>query len=149
MICAQKSLQRSAFMKTVFSMMEINGKPLIPIAKCVPAKSMYLPTLFFSISNQFFLKVQIPKLEIYLFSIILFRGTTQCQPILCPTLSCANPVTPPGECCPTCSDTQQNSYCEYEGDERKHLAGTTWHPYIPPVGFYECVICSCPVSKLI
>ena len=75
-------------------------------------------------------------------------GTTECNQILCPTPSCANPIIPEGECCSTCSDIQPNgsSYCEYEGDGRKHLAGTTWHPYIPPWGFMRCAICTCPVS---
>ena len=76
---------------------------------------------------------------------IKFRGTVKCQSILCPATNCANPITPPGECCPTCSATQLNSYCEYEGDRRKHPAGTTWHPYIPPWGFSKCTICTCKV----
>ena len=72
----------------------------------------------------------------------------ECQSILCPGTTCANPVTPPGECCPTCADTLVNSYCEYEGDGRKHPAGTTWHPYIPPWGFSKCTICTCKVAIL-
>ena len=72
----------------------------------------------------------------------------ECQSILCPDTTCANPVTPPGECCPTCADTLVNSYCEYEGDGRKHPAGTTWHPYIPPWGFSKCTICTCKVTIL-
>lgn len=27
-----------------------------------------------------------------------------------------------------------------------HLAGSSWHPYLPPVGFDTCAVCSCDVS---
>ncbi len=34
-----------------------------------------------------------------------------CQPERCPEPLCANPITPPGECCPSCKD----SLCMFEG----------------------------------
>lgn len=27
-----------------------------------------------------------------------------------------------------------------------HLPGASWHPYLPPVGFDTCAVCTCDVS---
>lgn len=27
-----------------------------------------------------------------------------------------------------------------------HLAGSSWHPYLPPAGFDTCAVCTCDVS---
>ena len=27
-----------------------------------------------------------------------------------------------------------------------HLAGSSWHPYLPPSGFDTCALCTCDVS---
>ncbi|XP_073706315.1 kielin/chordin-like protein [Garra rufa] len=29
-------------------------------------------------------------------------GSVRCRPVTCPTVSCHNPITPPGQCCPQC-----------------------------------------------
>lgn len=29
-----------------------------------------------------------------------------------------------------------------------HLAGSSWHPYLPPNGFDTCALCTCDVSIL-
>lgn len=28
-----------------------------------------------------------------------------------------------------------------------HLPGASWHPYLPPVGFDTCAVCTCDVSS--
>ncbi|CAN8016245.1 unnamed protein product, partial [Ixodes persulcatus] len=85
------------------------------------------------------------------------RGRLVCDPVVCPVVQCANPVTLPGECCPTCQDETGGlnaSYapsgearsphgCFLEGDKKFHLAGSKWHPYIPPFGFSRCAVCTC------
>ncbi len=60
-----------------------------------------------------------------------------CSLVLCARPLCANPVTPPGECCPSCDD----SNCKFEGcvnfnDE----FGTEWRPN-------PCKICRCDVEN--
>ncbi|KAH0617225.1 hypothetical protein JD844_029085 [Phrynosoma platyrhinos] len=37
-------------------------------------------------------------------------GTVTCLPLPCPPISCKNPITPPGQCCPKCTGT-----CRYHG----------------------------------
>lgn len=84
------------------------------------------------------------------------RGSVQCDSILCPATSCSNPVIPEGECCATCPDhgnssstsSSQQQGCYLNGDKQFHLAGSKWHPYIPPWGFSRCTICSCPPDTL-
>uniref|UniRef100_A0A147BGT3 Putative chordin n=3 Tax=Ixodes ricinus TaxID=34613 RepID=A0A147BGT3_IXORI len=85
------------------------------------------------------------------------RGRLVCDPVVCPVVQCANPVTLPGECCPTCQDETGGlnaSYapsgearsphgCFLEGDKKFHMAGSKWHPYIPPFGFSRCAVCTC------
>ena len=39
--------------------------------------------------------------------------------------------------------------CYFEGDKRVHLAGTKWHPYLPPFGFDLCSTCTCLVNSLV
>ena len=36
--------------------------------------------------------------------------------------------------------------CWFEGDKQFHLAGSKWHPYIPPWGFSRCALCTCLVN---
>lgn len=88
------------------------------------------------------------------------RGRLVCDPVVCPAVQCPNPVTLPGECCPTCQDesgglnatfapgeAHSPHGCFLEGDKKFHLAGSKWHPYIPPFGFSRCAVCTCqPVS---
>uniref|UniRef100_T1K4R0 VWFC domain-containing protein n=1 Tax=Tetranychus urticae TaxID=32264 RepID=T1K4R0_TETUR len=33
--------------------------------------------------------------------------------------------------------------CFFDGDQKFHLAGSQWHPYIPPFGFDRCSVCTC------
>lgn len=33
------------------------------------------------------------------------------------------------------------------GDQH-HMAGTSWHPYLPPNGFDTCTVCTCNASTL-
>ena len=49
------------------------------------------------------------KLFILCFSLLLISGAkivqttlVQCTPVVCPTLSCANPIRLEGECCDKC-----------------------------------------------
>lgn len=88
------------------------------------------------------------------------RGRLVCDPVVCPAVQCPNPVTLPGECCPTCQDesgglnatfapgeAHSPHGCFLEGDKKFHLAGSKWHPYIPPFGFSRCAVCTCqPIS---
>ncbi|CAN7986206.1 unnamed protein product, partial [Ixodes hexagonus] len=90
------------------------------------------------------------------------RGRLVCDPVVCPVVQCPNPVTLPGECCPTCQDETGGlnaSYppsgearsphgCFLEGDKKFHLAGSKWHPYIPPFGFSRCAVCTCQPTSL-
>ncbi|KAH9376980.1 hypothetical protein HPB48_021546 [Haemaphysalis longicornis] len=82
-----------------------------------------------------------------------------CDPVVCPAVQCPNPVTLPGECCPTCQDesgglnatfapgeAHSPHGCFLEGDKKFHLAGSKWHPYIPPFGFSRCAVCTCQLA---
>ena len=104
------------------------------------------------IISKIFYGIQLKFSQIHLNSFhVQYRGTTVCDEILCPTPSCGNPIIQEGECCSTCAadiPPNGNAYCEFEGDGRRHLAGTKWHPYIPPWGFSRCAICTCLVSVL-
>ncbi len=55
-----------------------------------------------------------------------------CSAVLCPRPLCANPVTPPGECCPNCDD----SNCKFEGCVNFDDFGPRWQPN-------PCRICRC------
>ncbi|XP_072174465.1 chordin-like [Diadema setosum] len=77
------------------------------------------------------------------------KTVTICDPVICPELECENPVTFPGECCPTCpqpeveEEVDEEEGCYFEGDKKVHRVGTQWHPYIPPFGYSRCVLCTC------
>ncbi|KAI1285379.1 Chordin [Halotydeus destructor] len=73
--------------------------------------------------------------------------------MICPTPECPEPVTVPGECCPTCDlipvqNGTQSRGCFFEGDKKFHVAGTKWHPYLPPFGFDRCSMCTCSIETL-
>ncbi|RXN38597.1 kielin chordin [Labeo rohita] len=57
-------------------------------------------------------------------------GSISCSPVTCPTVSCHNPITLPGQCCPQCKG------CIYDGVE--HLEGSTWFASSSP-----CMSCMC------
>ncbi|XP_030843065.1 chordin-like isoform X1 [Strongylocentrotus purpuratus] len=73
------------------------------------------------------------------------KTVTICDPVICPELSCDNPVTAPGECCPSCPKPEEPEEpgCHFKGDKKVHRVGTQWHPYIPPFGYTRCVLCTC------
>lgn len=86
------------------------------------------------------------------------RGRIICERMVCPELACDNPTTVVGECCPFCPGNNTGIYdmnsqrpqkvCFFEGDKKSHLAGTTWHPYVPPFGFSRCSLCTCEPKTL-
>ncbi|XP_075540951.1 dorsal-ventral patterning protein Sog-like isoform X2 [Dermacentor variabilis] len=89
------------------------------------------------------------------------RGRLVCDAVVCPAVQCPNAVTLPGECCPTCQDesgglnatfapgeAHSPHGCFLEGDKKFHLAGSKWHPYIPPFGFSRCAVCTCQPTTL-
>lgn len=44
------------------------------------------------------------------------RGTVECEKRACPPLTCINPSTPPGECCPKCPDCSFENRVFVEGE---------------------------------
>ena len=74
------------------------------------------------------------------------RGSVVCDPMVCPSTECTDPIIPEGECCATCAvQTNSTDGCLLGGNNRIHPAGSRWHPYIPPFGFSRCAICRCQV----
>lgn len=39
--------------------------------------------------------------------------------------------------------------CYFEGDQKMHAPGTTWHPFVPPFGYIKCAVCTCKVKHTI
>ncbi|XP_022245575.1 chordin-like isoform X2 [Limulus polyphemus] len=84
------------------------------------------------------------------------RGKIKCDRIICPPSECESPINVANECCPMCpkddhyphNNISEPRVCYFHGDKKFHLAGTRWHPYIPPFGFSRCVICKCDVETL-
>lgn len=37
--------------------------------------------------------------------------------------------------------------CYFEGDQKMHAPGTTWHPFVPPFGYIKCAVCTCKVKS--
>uniref|UniRef100_A0A3B4A709 Chordin n=1 Tax=Periophthalmus magnuspinnatus TaxID=409849 RepID=A0A3B4A709_9GOBI len=87
------------------------------------------------------------------------KKTVICDPVICPTLTCPKTVQPEGKCCPVCDDrrepkdmkatekaTENPEGCYFEGDQKMHAPGTTWHPFVPPFGYIKCAICTCKGS---
>lgn len=89
-----------------------------------------------------------------------YRGFAQCDTVPCPTISCGSGKQlrqpPTGHCCPICADpmtaetnaTTKNATrgCTLAG--QYHLAGSSWHPYLPPAGFDTCAVCTCDAVTL-
>lgn len=80
------------------------------------------------------------------------RGKIQCQDVLCPPAECPNPVTVPGECCPTCHNSvpstsinKSTQVCLF--NSQSHNLGTLWHPFLPPNGFDKCTTCTCKMGE--
>ncbi|XP_011307263.1 dorsal-ventral patterning protein Sog [Fopius arisanus] len=102
------------------------------------------------------------------------RGVAKCDTVPCPPINCPayrRARAPPGHCCSVClglppdnfttenpprttpgSKTTEdtNSVGAFKGCTlagQFHVAGASWHPYLPPAGFDTCAICTCdPVS---
>ncbi|XP_024942281.1 dorsal-ventral patterning protein Sog isoform X2 [Cephus cinctus] len=86
-----------------------------------------------------------------------YRGRAQCDPVPCPPLSCPTSQqvkAGPEHCCPICTSnsngtkniTSTTKGCTLAG--QFHLAGASWHPYLPPAGFDTCAVCTCDPSTL-
>ncbi|XP_065366073.1 dorsal-ventral patterning protein Sog [Calliphora vicina] len=85
------------------------------------------------------------------------RGHATCEPIKCPVIHCKvneELVQLEGECCAMCVPQNLNNK-EAEHSKRGcrlgdqfHLAGATWHPFLPPNGFDTCTTCSCDALTL-
>nr|QKV26403.1 chordin [Lottia goshimai] len=72
------------------------------------------------------------------------KGKIECHRLICPVVECTNPVVLDGECCPTCPiETDDQTECKIDGDLRSHPVGSTWHPFLPLMGYAKCVICTC------
>ncbi|XP_053378679.1 chordin-like [Mercenaria mercenaria] len=81
------------------------------------------------------------------------RGKVHCDRMICPPTSCKYPIKREDECCPVCNDDndtekKHSGSCYFEGDKRWHLAGSYWHPFVPPFGYSKCAICNCVQSTL-
>lgn len=81
------------------------------------------------------------------------RGKVKCEQESCPVLPCSNSQNVAGQCCPVCpleSETRVNQKhgCFFEGDQRFHLAGSSWHPFLPPFGYETCALCTCSAATL-
>lgn len=80
------------------------------------------------------------------------HGDVQCEPMRCPPLLCpeAERQMRPGECCASCAITNATmNAANATGDrgcwlgQQFHLAGATFHPYLPPNSYDTCAICTC------
>lgn len=93
------------------------------------------------------------------FSCSCQKKTVICDPVICPVLSCTKTVQPEGKCCPVCDDRREPKDmkaperaaehpegCYFEGDQKMHAPGTTWHPFVPPFGYIKCAVCTCKGS---
>ncbi|XP_031591348.1 chordin isoform X1 [Oreochromis aureus] len=93
------------------------------------------------------------------FSCICQKRTVICDPVICPALTCSRTIKPEGKCCPICDERKElkdvkapervdehPEGCYFEGDQKMHAPGTTWHPFVPPFGYIKCAVCSCKGS---
>ncbi|XP_036393329.1 chordin [Megalops cyprinoides] len=84
------------------------------------------------------------------------KRTVICDPIICPVLTCARTIQPEDKCCPVCDERKEPKDvkalekvdehpegCYFEGDQKMHAPGTTWHPFVPPFGYIKCAVCTC------
>ncbi|XP_073829379.1 chordin short gastrulation isoform X1 [Musca autumnalis] len=88
------------------------------------------------------------------------RGHATCEPIKCPVVHCKvneELVQAEGECCAMCVPQNVNSNNKEEDQQHKrgcrlgdqfHVAGATWHPFLPPNGFDTCTTCTCDALTL-
>lgn len=93
------------------------------------------------------------------------RGHATCEPIKCPVVHCKlneELVQEEGECCAMCVPQNVNgkepAVDGLDGSEQSkrgcrlgnqfHVAGATWHPFLPPNGFDTCTTCTCDALTL-
>uniref|UniRef100_A0A8C4EZ79 Chordin n=1 Tax=Dicentrarchus labrax TaxID=13489 RepID=A0A8C4EZ79_DICLA len=87
------------------------------------------------------------------FSCSCQKRTVICDPVICPVLTCSRTIQPEAKCCPPFSDCNLViplsflSGCYFEGDQKMHAPGTTWHPFVPPFGYIKCAVCTCKGSS--
>ncbi|CAG06381.1 unnamed protein product, partial [Tetraodon nigroviridis] len=94
------------------------------------------------------------------FSCSCQKRTVICDPVICPVLTCPKTVQPSDKCCPVCDDRKEPKDmktpekveehlegCYFEGDQKMHAPGTTWHPFVPPFGYIKCAVCTCKGSS--
>ncbi|XP_048024021.1 kielin/chordin-like protein isoform X2 [Megalobrama amblycephala] len=62
---------------------------------------------------------------------VCHSGSVTCTVVACPVVSCQNPVTPPGQCCPQCR------VCVQQGQEYEEGQSLTLHPTD------RCLNCTC------
>uniref|UniRef100_A0A4W5PHR1 Chordin n=1 Tax=Hucho hucho TaxID=62062 RepID=A0A4W5PHR1_9TELE len=67
------------------------------------------------------------------------KRTVICDPVICPVLTCSRTIQPEDKCCPVCL----GECCYFEGDQKMHAPGSTWHPFVPPFGYIKCALCTC------
>ncbi|KAJ3590718.1 hypothetical protein NHX12_008667 [Muraenolepis orangiensis] len=93
------------------------------------------------------------------FSCSCQKKTVICDPVICPVLTCARTLQPEDKCCPVCDERKEPKDtkvpekleehpegCYFEGDQKMHAPGTTWHPFVPPFGYIKCAVCTCKGS---
>ncbi|XP_035479514.1 chordin isoform X1 [Scophthalmus maximus] len=93
------------------------------------------------------------------FSCSCQKRTVICDPVICPVLTCSRTIQPEDKCCPVCDERKEPKDmkapervdehpegCYFEGDQKMHAPGTTWHPFVPPFGYIKCAVCTCKGS---
>ncbi|KAK1899935.1 Chordin [Dissostichus eleginoides] len=90
------------------------------------------------------------------FSCSCQKRTVICDPVICPVLTCSKTLQPEDQCCPICDEIKEPKDmkveehpegCYFEGDQKMHAPGTTWHPFVPPFGYIKCAVCTCKGSS--
>uniref|UniRef100_A0A8C8JIJ7 Chordin n=1 Tax=Oncorhynchus tshawytscha TaxID=74940 RepID=A0A8C8JIJ7_ONCTS len=84
------------------------------------------------------------------------KRTVICDPVICPVLTCSRTIQPEYKCCPVCLERKDPKNmktperldehpegCYFEGDQKMHAPGSTWHPFVPPFGYIKCALCTC------
>uniref|UniRef100_A0A4W5PHH9 Chordin n=1 Tax=Hucho hucho TaxID=62062 RepID=A0A4W5PHH9_9TELE len=84
------------------------------------------------------------------------KRTVICDPVICPVLTCSRTIQPEDKCCPVCLERkdpkdmkapemldEHPEGCYFEGDQKMHAPGSTWHPFVPPFGYIKCALCTC------
>ncbi|KAJ4935933.1 hypothetical protein JOQ06_017459 [Pogonophryne albipinna] len=88
------------------------------------------------------------------FSCSCQKRTVICDPVICPVLTCSKnppargPVLPKGKDVTAPEKVEEHPEgCYFEGDQKMHAPGTTWHPFVPPFGYIKCAVCTCKGSS--